>query len=281
MTETSTRHVPRSIALGVVTGFLIGCDSARAPSGIPSLPNVTASKTSGVTVTAANPSFGRQGQVSEAVTITGTGFAPGEQVAWVRNGVVDTTIMVTSTQYVSSTTLIATINISPKSPVDFRDVQVMNSGRTQGIGSLLFEVTQAIPISGTSYATLQGRRVGNDAYGARVRLGADGSIQVHATRELAGTTTALSGGVVAGLTFAPNDQLLVRTQVVGASPTTIRVKVWKVGTTEPADWRATTTDASAALQVGGGVGVTVYHGGTTGNPATVFAWDDLVARPVV
>ncbi len=151
MTETSTRHAARNIALLVVTGFLIGCDSAREPSGIPSLPSATASKTSGVTVTAANPSFGRQGQVSEAVTITGTGFAPGAQAAWVRNGVVDTTITVTSTQYVSSTTLVATINISPKSPVEFRDVQVMSSGRTPGIGSLLFEVTQAIPISGTSW----------------------------------------------------------------------------------------------------------------------------------
>ena len=134
--------------------------------------------------------------------------------------------------------------------------------------------------TGTSYATLQGRRVGNDAYGARVRLGADGSIQLHATREVAGTTTAVAGGAVAGLTFAANDQLLVRTQVEGVSPTTVRVKVWKVGTTEPTDWRATITDSAASLQVGGGVGVTVYHGGTTGNPATAFTWDDLSAKAV-
>ncbi len=134
--------------------------------------------------------------------------------------------------------------------------------------------------TGTSFATLQGRRVGNDAYGARVRLGADGSIQVHATREVAGTTTAMGGGVVTGLTFAANDQLLVRTQVQGVSPTTVRVKVWKAGTAEPTDWRAAVTDSSASLQVGGGIGVSVYHGGTTGNPAVAFSWDDLVARPV-
>jgi PKD repeat protein len=134
--------------------------------------------------------------------------------------------------------------------------------------------------TGTSFATLQGRRVGNDAYGARVRLAADGSVQLHATREVAGTTTAVAGGVVTGLTFAPNDQLLVRTQVQGVSPTTVRVKVWKAGTTEPTDWRATITDTTASLQAGGGVGVTVYHGGTTGNPAIAFSWDDLTARPV-
>jgi hypothetical protein len=105
-------------------------------------------------------------------------------------------------------------------------------------------------------------------------------VQLHATREVAGTTTAVAGGVVTGLTFAANDQLLVRTQVQGVSPTTVRVKVWKVGTTEPTDWRATITDATASLQAGGGVGVTVYHGGTTGNPAIAFTWDDLAARPV-
>ena len=56
-----------------------------------------------------------------------------------------------STQYVSSTTLIATITISPKSPVEFRDVRVTSFARTPGIGSLLFEVTQAVPIAGTSW----------------------------------------------------------------------------------------------------------------------------------
>lgn len=133
--------------------------------------------------------------------------------------------------------------------------------------------------TGTSFATLQGRRVGSDAYGARLRLGADGSVQLHVTRELAGTTTALAGGLVSGLTFAPNDQIVVKVEVFGSGPTTIRAKAWRLGTTEP-DWRASITDASAALQGSGTVGVNVYHGGSTGNPSTVFAWDDLVARPI-
>jgi hypothetical protein len=66
--------------------------------------------------------------------------------------VVDTTITVTSTEYVSSTTLTATISISSKSAVDYRDIKVTASaGRTQGIGSLLFEVTQAVQVAGTSW----------------------------------------------------------------------------------------------------------------------------------
>ena len=156
----STRAATRAIALVFATIAVVDCDSAREPSG-PSvdpgrLPTgavaAKASAPTGVTVTAANPSFGEQGQTNEQVTITGTGFTADSKAAWLRNGVVDTTIAVTSTQYVSPTTLNATISISSKSPVDYRDIRVTaNGGRTQGIGSLLFEVTQAVQIAGTSW----------------------------------------------------------------------------------------------------------------------------------
>jgi hypothetical protein len=103
-------------------------------------------------VTATDPAFGDQGAVNETVAITGSGFAPGAQAAWLLKGTVDTTITVVSTQYVSATKLIAVINISRNSPVDFRDVMVTNSSRTQGIGSLVFEVTQAVQIPGATSA---------------------------------------------------------------------------------------------------------------------------------
>jgi len=153
----STPVATRAIALVFAAIAVVDCDSAREPSG-PALdpsrlpPGAAAAKAAGLTVTAANPSFGKQGQTNEQVTITGTGFTPDANAAWLRNGVVDTTIVVTSTQYVSPTTLTATISISSKSPVDYRDIRVSaNGGRTQGIGSLLFEVTQAVQIAGTSW----------------------------------------------------------------------------------------------------------------------------------
>jgi hypothetical protein len=155
MTNVTNLQVARRIALAFALCIPLACDSARAPSG-PQPPTVPAfaRAQSGVTVAAANPSFGDQGQTNEAVTITGTGFDSTSQAAWLRNGVVDTTITVTSTKFVNATTLIATINISPKSPVDYRDIQVVSyasGGRTQGIGSLLFEVTQAVQVPGTSW----------------------------------------------------------------------------------------------------------------------------------
>src|SRR5678816_367742 len=153
----STRVATRTLALVFATIAVVDCDSAREPSGLavdPAVipPGAVAAKATGLTVTASNPSFGEQGQTNEQVTITGTGFTADSKAAWLRNGVVDTTITVTSTQYVSPTTLTATISISSKSPVDYRDIRVTtNGGRTQGIGSLLFEVTQAVQIAGTSW----------------------------------------------------------------------------------------------------------------------------------
>ena len=135
-----------------------------------------------------------------------------------------------------------------------------------------------VPAGSGAFVTVQGRRVtATDAYGARVRLNADGSVQVHVTR---GNGTPVTGGTVTGLTFAPNDQLRVRLQVEGTSPTTVRAKVWKVGQGEPAQWRVETTDSTASLQVPGGVGVVTYLFGSATNAPVVVSYDDLVAGPI-
>jgi hypothetical protein len=129
-----------------------GCsDAGRTPIGPGDAPSLAAKVTS-VSVKATDPAFGDQGQVNETVTITGSGFKSGANAAWLRNGAVDPTIAVVSTQFVSSTTLVAVINIAPDSPLDFRDVQVTNFDRTQGIGAAVFEVTQAHIIPGASAA---------------------------------------------------------------------------------------------------------------------------------
>lgn len=134
--------------------------------------------------------------------------------------------------------------------------------------------------TGNSFVTLQGRRVGADSYGARVRIAPDGAVQLHVTREVGGVVTPLSGGVVDGLALAPGELLRVRLEVSGAGTTTVRAKVWKVGQDEPADWRATRTDTTAALQVPGTVGAVVYHGGATGSAPVTFTFDDLQVLPL-
>lgn len=105
----------------------------------------------GPSVTAANPSYGHDGQVSESVTITGSGFAPGAQASWERNGITDPSIQVTTT-YISSTQLNATITIAADATIGLYDVAVTNADRKKGIGYSLFEVTTATLLSGTETA---------------------------------------------------------------------------------------------------------------------------------
>ncbi|MBD9698243.1 PKD domain-containing protein [Flavimobilis sp. GY10621] len=130
--------------------------------------------------------------------------------------------------------------------------------------------------AGTGFISLASRTTGTTGYVGRLRVGTDGSIQLHVGRGVA-SITALAGGVVSGLTFEPGTRYRVRLQTTGTSPTTVRAKVWVDGTAEPADWRATVTDSTAELQQAGGIGVQVYVGGATGAPVVTAAWDDLWA----
>ena len=257
----SNRPATRLICLVVATVAVVGCDSAKDPSGIARdlgelPPGAMAAKATGVTVTATNPSFGKQGQTNERVTITGTGFTPDAQAAWLRNGAVDTTITVTSVEYVSSTTLTATISISSKSPVDYRDIRVTASfGRTQGIGSLLFEVTQAVQISGTSWVrsindngdatgTLAG---GNGVFYYSVATGQLETVSATGTGydiSPAGTTIVGAGGTGAGFPY-----VFTRTEAGGTWQATA---LPTDASTTSGVARALRTDASGqAVQIAG------------------------------
>jgi PKD repeat protein len=127
------------------------------------------------------------------------------------------------------------------------------------------------------YVSLLGRTVGSDDYRARVRLNADGSVTLQAMH---GATT-LQSLAVAGLSYAVGEQLQLRVQVFNTAPTTIRARVWKVGATEPAAWQVSATDATAAMQTAGGIGLSVYLGGSATIAPLTVEFDNLVARPAV
>ena len=57
--------------------------------------------------------------------------------------------------------------------------------------------------------------------------------------------------------------------------TTLRTKVWPTGTTEPAAWKATTTDNQAGLQAAGQIGLSGYANGTVTNGPLTFSFDNL------
>jgi hypothetical protein len=149
---THTR-IPSLITVSV-SMLIIACGVATEPlaDGASTMAPRYARSIAGPTVTASNPSHGKEGEVSKQVTITGSGFAPDAQAAWERNGVIDPKISVTTT-YVSSKQIVATITIAADADLGLYDISVTNpTERKKGIGYALFEVTTATPLDGTEFA---------------------------------------------------------------------------------------------------------------------------------
>ena len=75
-------------------------------------------------------------------------------------------------------------------------------------------------------------------------------------------TILKSDVVVAGLTYTPGTPLRLRFQATGTNPTVLRTRVWRLGAAEPTTWTVSITDATAALQAAGGVGIMGYLSGS-------------------
>jgi PKD repeat protein len=141
--------------------------------------------------------------------------------------------------------------------------------------------TDKAATGGGIYVYVIGRRItGQGDYRAKVQLVSSGAVKVFLTRtSSAGVETDLTSATVAGLTYVPGTSLRVRLQVTGTGPTSLRAKVWVAGTTEPAAWAVSATDATAGLQAAGSVGVGDYLSGSATNAPVVVRFDDFQAGP--
>ena len=139
----------------------------------------------------------------------------------------------------------------------------------------------AAPSGGGAYVALIGRRVtSTNDYRLKVRLQAGGAVTAQLVRVTGGTETAVQTiTTVPGVTYAAGDELRLRLVVSGSGTTTLRAKVWKDGTAEPAGWLLQATDTTAALQAPGSVGYTYYLSSTATTNPTVVSVDDLTAGP--
>ncbi len=140
------------------------------------------------------------------------------------------------------------------------------------------QVTVALSKIPNQYAnfTLVGRAVGSSLYGARLRVNSNGTAQLQAVRD----SVALGGAILPGLSLNPNARLRIRTQVEGFSPTTIRVKAWLDGTTEPVAWHYTTTDSAGSLQTAGAIRISTYVSSSTTNGPITTSYDDLAVTTI-
>lgn len=95
------------------------------------------------TVTSTNPSFAHQDTTID-VSVFGTGFTTGAKATWSLSG--DTTkVHVKSTKVVSSTEILAKIEVPAGAPVATYDVEVTLTNGKKGVGAEMFEVLEGDP----------------------------------------------------------------------------------------------------------------------------------------
>jgi len=153
---------------------------------------------------------------------------------------------------------------------------------TEADVDVLVSVATDKPVEGSfgQVFTLFTRRTEDGAaYGVRVRRSSDGTTRVGVVRTTGSSDVLLGEEVLLpGVGPAPGQSLVLRLRAKGTSPTTISAKAWVVADGEPAAWLLTRTDATAALQGPGAVGLraSVSALSLSTSPVT-FVVDDLHA----
>jgi hypothetical protein len=131
----------------------------------------------------------------------------------------------------------------------------------------------AVSGSGGHFGYLVLRR---SASGAYYRIGlftnSAGKVGIRAENQ---NGKAVFADVDTGLAFSPGDSFKLRVQLEGGSPTAVRVKAWKTGSSEPAAWTKTASDATVGPQAAGSIGVRVIN---TASAATTLKLDSLLVN---
>ena len=134
---------------------------------------------------------------------------------------------------------------------------------------------EKVATGGGTDVTVVARRVAaGTQYEALTKVLSTGAVRLY-LRRVAGGTTTLAQVAVPGLTVGAGDEVRLRLQVLGTSPTTLRARVWSAGAAEPSSWQVSATDSTAALQRAGAVGLQGYVSSSTTNTPQTVAFDDL------
>lgn len=154
-----------------------------------------------------------------------------------------------------------------------------DSASLAGVSSTVSDTTVTVsldklPSAGAVYFYVAGRQVGNDQYRAKVRLNANGTVQVDAARTVGGVEKSMASSAV-NVKYAAGKQLNIRVQVSGTNTTSVAAKAWLAGTSEPAAWQAKGTDSSASLQKAGTLALGAYVSGSAKNAPITAAFDNL------
>ncbi len=123
---------------------------------------------------------------------------------------------------------------------------------------------EQMPSGGGASLWTTGRSTATGDYRVRLNIAPSGAMTARLVKVVGGLESALTTTVaVPGEGYAVNQQVRIRIQVFGASPTTVRAKIWRVAGTEPAAWLVSTTDGTTGLQQAGSLGLASNLLGTT------------------
>lgn len=117
-----------------------------------------------------------------------------------------------------------------------------------------------VPVGDSVRVMVVGRSAGTAQYRGSVEVTPAGQMILSARRVINGTASGIGTQVVTSVQFAPKAEYLVRMQLAGTSPTQIRMRVWQLGSPEPAGWAFTAADSTAVLQHAGATGLRIAGG---------------------
>ena len=119
--------------------------------------------------------------------------------------------------------------------------------------------------------------VANTEYRLKFQFNTNGSVALVAAK-LAGSASEVNIGssqTQAGVTYTENTWYNLRFQVTNTNPTLLRMKMWPVGNSEPAEWTYSQTDFEPALQASGNIGIRVFTHPSVNNAPVLYEFDNL------
>ena len=156
----------------------------------------------------------------------------------------------------------------------------LSSVAQQDITAVARAATDKLAAGGNQKPSILLRRVdSNDFYRFEMAFTPTHTIAVSIIKKIAGSDTVLATATAAGLTHAAGSYYWMKAQSQGVNPTTLNMKVWAYGATEPGAWMLSTTDSTATLQVLAPLALFSSVSGQTSNLPVTFSWDDLLAVP--
>lgn len=150
------------------------------------------------------------------------------------------------------------------------------------------DLTATVSVDKTStgsgaYVQAIGRDVaGTGSYRVQAAFRPNGEVRLLLLRRAGSGAQTLLGPstLVPSTTYAPGDRFRVRLLVSGTGPTELRAKLWRVGDAEPTGWLVTATDATAAYQAAGSVGIGAILSSRATNAPVTVAVDDFAVGSV-